>query len=150
MEKWFKKCKLSWRTGAAVFVPPMDLSPPPKLYGFLCLFSETITTGSTKQKIPYQVIPLSLTKTETFTPSIEKSQQHPLNLCVCESTVPTPLPKRSTTLLMNVKKFQLKWTALSVTKPPIWTLLTPLLCLLCLAEWLLLNLQNSNGTKRFV
>ena len=120
VEKWFKRCKLLWQTGTAVFVPPVASSPLLKLDGSWCLFSGMVTTGSTKQRILYQVTSLFPTKMEICTPSIEKSQQHPSNLWAYRLTSPTPLLKRLTMLLLSVKNTQHKWTALSVIKPPVW------------------------------
>ena len=45
---------------------------------------------------------------------------------------------------------QLNNAILSVTKLLVWMPSTPLLCLLYLTKWLLLNLQNNNGTELFV
>ena len=51
---------------------------------------------------------------------------------------------------ISVKNLPLKCTTLSVTKLPVWMPSTHLLCLPCLTEWLLPNLQSNNATKLFV
>ena len=84
------------------------LIAPAKTRWFLVFFSGMVTIGSTKQRTPYLVTSRSPTKMETYTPSIEKSQEQLLNLWAYKLTSPTPLLKRWMMLLFSVKNVPLK------------------------------------------